>query len=326
MADLALKYLMHHGYAKSARALSEQLQRAQGDILPPPVSESCPPNLGAADIDMDNEEEGSGIDFMFKDAEQRGRIIEAVIQGDIELALSLMGTLYPASLLHDGGFIHFRLRCRRFVELVVESAEALKRISTNAEKEKLDATGAGAVASESANAMDLDEEEQHYPLSPTPASGWGLNGGGASPGITPTLVAPLSLKGKGKQPLRRRSSASANPSRLRSSSRSRATLLSPISPSLSIEDQIESEMVMTKLISYGQSLQADYGADERPGVAETLERTLSLVAFEDPGTHPPAKEMIGQQARVELAEDVNKAILGKDYPYIWLSSNKIQLR
>jgi Ran-binding protein 9/10 len=202
------------------------------------------------------------------------------------------------------------LRCRRFVELILEACEAKRRISRDADTSVTDAAGSGAVAAEGANAMDLDNEED-FPLSPAShASPWSVNGGAIGIPITSPTT-----KSKGKQTARRRSSASRpSGSLVRASSRTRGgtgSLISPMAPSVSREETSEVAEYMQRLLDYGTSLSKDWEGDERVFVREHLRKTVGLVAYEDPYLNSRSKELVSPEARLELAEEVNKAILGK---------------
>jgi hypothetical protein len=305
MADLVLEYLMFQGYASTARQFHEALVRN-----PAPVksrSEALTSTEESMDIDDDTK---PGVRAAFDTAEQRARIMGAVIRGDIDTAITLMKTLFPSSLAYDGGLVHFKLRCRRFVELILEAYEAKRRISKEADTSVPDVAGSGAVATEGANAMDLDNEEG-FPLSPTSRTPpWSINGGAIGVPITSPTT-----KSKGKQPARRRSSASRpSGSLVRANSRTRGgtgSLISPMAPSVSREETSEVAEHMQRLLDYGTSLSKDWEGDERQFVRDQLRRTVGLVAYEDPYLNARSKELVSPEARLELAEEVNKAILGK---------------
>jgi hypothetical protein len=66
------------------------------------------------------------------------------------------------------------------------------------------------------------------------------------------------------------------------------------------------------LFTYGQKLQKEYAIDTRKGVREELQKTLGLIAYTN--VHEsPLKELLDVANRRAIAEDLNKAILGK-YP------------
>jgi Ran-binding protein 9/10 len=62
------------------------------------------------------------------DIELRTRIVNAVIMGDIDAALSETRSHHPTVLEREEGLMLFKLRCRKFVELILEAAELKKRM------------------------------------------------------------------------------------------------------------------------------------------------------------------------------------------------------
>ncbi|KAG8781976.1 hypothetical protein FRC15_007787 [Serendipita sp. 397] len=178
MADMVLDYLISQGYATTARQFREQLaQRTAHHLATKPTQTAS--SLSFDHISMDLDPRGETIHPRFDDMNQRTRIMKAIVQGDIETALSLMTSIYPTSLAYDDGIIHFKLRCRRFVELILEAYEAKRRLSKGVEAHSRDGVGMGNVASEGTFAMDLDEDEQSI-TSPVSAASvtslWALNG------------------------------------------------------------------------------------------------------------------------------------------------------
>lgn len=63
-------------------------------------------------------------------------------------------------------------------------------------------------------------------------------------------------------------------------------------------------------LAYGQALEADYKSDTRPAVKAHRLRVFGLVAYEDPENEGgEVGALAGQEARVQLAGEVNQAIL-----------------
>ena len=307
MADLVMEYLLFQGYASTARQFHEVLLHKAA-----PKSEVQSSTKESMEVDKEN---SPNVRAAFDTAEQRARVMSAVVRGDIDTAITLLKTLFPSSLTYDGGLIHFKLRCRRFVELILEAYEAKRRISKDAGSGIADGAGSGAVAAEGANAMDLDNEED-FPLSPAShSSPRGINGGS----INVPIISSPTAKNKGKQTARRRSSASRPAGSLaRASSRTRGgtgSLISPMAASMSREESSEVAEHMQRLLEYGTSLSKDWEGDERAFVHEQLRKTVGLVAYEDPYSNSRSKELVSPEARLELADEVNKAILG-DFSFL----------
>lgn len=146
--ELVLSYLSHHGYAKTARAFQGQCEGRGGlsggggeDEAPIPVP---PPPRHEVDVDMDMELaspikttsikhtsspstfDGRGPGMHTNDIELRTQIVNSVIKGDIDTALRETERLYPKVLERESGIMLFKLRCRKFVELILEAAELKK--------------------------------------------------------------------------------------------------------------------------------------------------------------------------------------------------------
>jgi len=100
--DLVFDYLIHHGYAGAARAFYAQMQRSVSD-----------------------RDSSSGVDAYFLDA--RSKIIKSLVAGDVDNALSDTTAAFPTVLEREQGLMLFKLRCRKFVELILDAADALKR-------------------------------------------------------------------------------------------------------------------------------------------------------------------------------------------------------
>ena len=67
----------------------------------------------------------SGIDAYFLDT--RSKIVKSLVAGDVDSALNDATTAFPTVLEREQGLMLFKLRCRKFVELILDAADALKR-------------------------------------------------------------------------------------------------------------------------------------------------------------------------------------------------------
>ncbi|KAF8584921.1 SPRY-domain-containing protein [Ramaria rubella] len=283
--ELILAYLAHHGYAKSARAFKSQCDRRSGNLS----ARSGPSALDSTTA-MDTDGDGStpiaasssstvridsglgdGTAIMQNDTLQRQKIVRSIVNGDIDTALDETKVCYPKVLEREGGLILFKLRCRKFVELVLDAAAAWRKVREEEESGNgKDPISVGIPISDG-EAMDVDDDGS-------------INGATLNGNTSTTLPSPTS-KFKTKQ--------------------SSSTVFSLKTPS---------QLALERALANGQSLQADYKADTRPQVQAIYKRTLSLVAYDDPLADDPrvpeaVKEMAGQAARDQLAEEVNRAIL-----------------
>ncbi|KAK0387185.1 hypothetical protein NLU13_5498 [Sarocladium strictum] len=97
---LVLQFLQHDGYVETARAFAEDM-RVQKEAL------NMDPDTTVDGINIKDDE----------DANNRQRIRRAILEGDVDRALKFTNVYYPR-VLAENEQVHFRLRCRRFVEMV----------------------------------------------------------------------------------------------------------------------------------------------------------------------------------------------------------------
>lgn len=250
---LVLSYLAHHGYLKSAKAFRQEGN--PGDDLASSLSA-----INDQDVEMDGIPNSSKT-FFEQDIERRTGVVHSVIAGDIDTALQETRRLYPSVLEADAGLMLFKLRCRKFVELILEAAEM---------KRQMQAPKVDADIVEEDN-MDVDDE---HPGSPFRANG--------------STSMSLPMRAGARRP-------AASPSRHTEASRAATA---------------QYEHALHEAITYGQSLQADYKSDSRPEVRSIFKRTFGIVAWHNPlEAGGQAAEVAGQDARVELANELNQAIL-----------------
>jgi hypothetical protein len=204
------------------------------------------------------------------DIELRTRIVNAVVSGDLDSALADTRKYYASVLEHEEGLMLFKLRCRKFVELILEAAELRKKMRLLGVKEESE------VIKENDHAENLKvnggEDEEN-----------GLADMDVDDDATVGTVNGIGADEKSK--------------RLTSSSW-HATMTS------------DYEKALNTAIAYGQALQLDYKDDTRPEVYGMFKKTFGIVAYEDPTkAGEEVAEMIGVEARVSLANGLNQAIL-----------------
>ncbi|KAM0420815.1 hypothetical protein ACHAPT_011345 [Fusarium lateritium] len=102
---LVLQFLQHDGYVETARAFAEDM-KVQKEAL------SLDPGIKVDGVNIRDDE----------DANNRQRIRRAILEGDIDRALKYTNAYYP-HVLQDNEHVYFRLRCRRFIELVRKAAQ-----------------------------------------------------------------------------------------------------------------------------------------------------------------------------------------------------------
>lgn len=120
--QLVLSYLVHHGYAKTARAFHKQQKGSSKER--------------EGDVDMDGTPEEGEPDGFGGDIERRTGIVNSIINGDIDAALEDIRKYYPTVLGAEDGRVLFKLRCRKLVELILETNEIKRRMVNGKERDE----------------------------------------------------------------------------------------------------------------------------------------------------------------------------------------------
>ncbi|PBP21307.1 SPRY domain-containing protein [Diplocarpon rosae] len=102
---LILQFLSHDGYVETARSFAEEIYEEKKAL-------NFDPSTTVPGPDVREDE----------DAGHRQRIRKAVLEGDIEKALKHTNAFYP-NVLKDNEHVSFRLKCRRFIEMIRQGAE-----------------------------------------------------------------------------------------------------------------------------------------------------------------------------------------------------------
>jgi len=205
------------------------------------------------------------------DIDNRTHIVRAILAGDIDTVLADIQTHFPRALDADAGLVLFKLRCRKFVELVLDAAELKKRM--RAEEAEMNAE-VGEDDKSTLDGMEMDVDDDADASSAGIMNGYGS---GSSSAI------PIKPKRKG-------------------------SFTSYSHSSLSGATASQYESALESAVAYGQELQSDY--KDRPEVRAIFKRTSVIMAFDDPlEAGGDAAEVAGQAARINLATEVNQAIL-----------------
>lgn len=273
---LVLSYLAHHGYAKTAGAFQAQCE--------------APAATHDGDHAMDMDDTKASSSSLLDDEHGfRARIdvINAAMKGDIDTAITLTREHHPVVLEREQGLMLFKLRCRKFVELILKASEALKKVQAEEQERR-----------EEEKAVERAEMEQD-----------GLDGVGAMDVDDPSLEARTATSDASLAdsvppvPSARDARRHHSPSTRDVSSRS---------PARCTPSSLAAKSALHTAIEYGQTLEADYKTDVRLEVRSHLKRTFGVVAFADPlAAGGEVAEMAGQEARARLANELNQAILGE---------------
>ncbi|KAK9791209.1 putative SPRY domain-containing protein [Seiridium cardinale] len=132
--QLVLQFLQHDGYVETARAFAEEIQSEKQ----------------ALSLDAGAPVEGINIKDD-EDANRRQRIRRAILEGDVDKAHKYTNLYYP-HVLKDNEQVYFKLRCRKFIEMVRRSSYLSNHNRSSSKKSN------GHAADDSPNEMDLDED------------------------------------------------------------------------------------------------------------------------------------------------------------------------
>lgn len=182
LEDLVVTYLMHHGYRKTARAFQKQNNMA---------TESTKANSSLKIEDADMEDMviiPPNIDTLalVDDVDPRTKIVASVNSGDVDLAISDTQKHYPDVLLAEDGLILFKLRCRKFIELILETAEMKKRLQPGGQPVQESGSSAGDSWMDE-DGMDVDEDVSPQP----PTSSTLVDGHDRDKSVSPSRNGPI---------------------------------------------------------------------------------------------------------------------------------------
>lgn len=309
--ELVLSYLSHHGYARTARAFESQCH-ARGGLSTCAPSAPEPTTVAPASTDdyvMDMDI-GDGLSttsaarpagltpIPADDIELRTHIIQSVVAGDVDTALTATRKHFPLVLQADAGLMLFKLRCRKFVELVLEAAELKKKMT--AEENEMNVEACGPVSrSVSGSVLESVSEDTGGSDGGVMVDGVGMDiDDGEAEVDTPdvsggmlTSSAPIAI-GPSRKP-------------------SVVSLSSTSSWAGATAAQYGS--ALERAVAYGQELESDY--KNRAEVRAIFKRTSVIMAYDDPlEAGGDAAEVAGQAARVALATELNETILRKSSP------------
>ncbi|EIN13456.1 SPRY-domain-containing protein [Punctularia strigosozonata HHB-11173 SS5] len=275
MDALVLGYLEHHGFVGAARAFRAQLSSSRDSAGALEIKQE-----DADAVMSDADADGPSAPPDDPEIALRTQIVSAVSRGEIDTALGLLEARCPGALEKQRGLVRLKLRCRRFVELMLAVAErlrAVKRAQAEADVGPAEADGAGPAGGkmDGFGAMEVDE--------PSPA---------------PLLSSTVRIDGRGNS-----AHGSATPSAVAGVDGARGGLE---------EAKRAYAAALGDALAYGRTLRMDHRDDAREEVQALLKRTFGVVAYEDPlasGVDRAVAETAGPEGRAALAAEVNKAVL-----------------
>ncbi|EXJ87529.1 hypothetical protein A1O3_04489 [Capronia epimyces CBS 606.96] len=141
--ELVAQFLAHDGYVETAKAFAEDLRTEKESLT----------NTLPATTPVSPERDDS-------DAVYRQRIRRAILSGDIDEALEVTHTHFP-SVLAENPDIVFRLKCRKWVELISKTTELNARKSRHEQDPKPSNGSDGSSAVDADFSQDMELDERH---------------------------------------------------------------------------------------------------------------------------------------------------------------------
>ena len=249
------QYLAHEGYIDTARAFAQDLHDEQQSLQ----DQRQPIQLPDADDDIH--------------AANRQKIRKSILDGDIDKALKYTTTFYPRVLEDERNKdIHFRLRCRKFIEMMrrytelsaatsspVTVAKSMESLESNGHAENGEDETYGEEITDTQ--MELDDQ---------------LNREASKDFESPVGDVDMDASQE-------------------------------LSPKISFMKQND---LLTQALAYGRELQSTFGADPRQQVKKQLSDIFAIMAYTNPN-ESVVGQLLDPQGRVQIAEEINGAILGE---------------
>ena len=252
---LVSQYLAHEGYVETARSFAQDVHDQQQSLSSHQQSVELP------DADEDIH------------ASNRQKIRKSILDGDIDKALKYTNAFYPRVLEDERNKdIHFKLRSRKFIEMMRRHTELSAATSTPAtvtkSVESIESNGHiqdGDDGQEiSDTQMELDDQ---------------LNREASKGLVPPTDDVDMDASQE-------------------------------LHPKASYMKQND---LLNQALAYGRELQSTFGGDPRPQIKKQLSDIFAIMAYTNP-SESVVGQLLDPKGRVQIAEEVNGAILGELAP------------
>jgi hypothetical protein len=230
---------------------------------------------------------GTNAPFQALDSEDdihalnRQKIRKSILDGDIDRALKFTTTFYPHVLEDDRNKdIHFRLRCRKFIEMMRRHTDLSSATATSSPT---------AVMTKSVDSLGSNGH----------LDGARIDTDDMADGHEPTDT-QMELDDQ----LNREASKS-----LETTAAGDDVDMDELSapPKASFMKQND---LLPEAIAYGQGLRSTFGSDPRPQIQKQLSDIFAMLAYTNP-TESVVGSLLDPAGRVQIAEEVNGAILGQ---------------
>ncbi|KAK4539730.1 hypothetical protein LTR36_010383 [Oleoguttula mirabilis] len=251
------QYLAHEGYVETAKAFSRDVHDQQQSLSSQPESFHLP----------DSDDDIHAIN--------RQKIRKSILDGDIDRALKYTSSYYPHVLEEERNKdIYFKLRCRKFIEMMRRYTE----LAT--------ATSSPVAMTKSVDSLRSNGHADGAPL----ATDVGDGDDGAD--------TQMELDDQ----LHREAPRGQEPPPTDDIDMDASQELPPKASFMKQGD------LLGATLSYGQELQHEFGSDPRQQIKKQLTELFAIIAYPNPADSPIGG-LLDQSGRVQIAEEVNGAIL-----------------
>ncbi|KAK3701636.1 hypothetical protein LTR37_015387 [Vermiconidia calcicola] len=258
--NLIGQYLAHEGYVETAKSFAKDVHEQQQSLVHNPQPFQIP----------DSEDDIHAFN--------RQKIRKSILDGDIDKALKYINTFYPHVLEEERNRdIHFRLKCRKFIEMMRRYTElsAANSASMAAARSSVDSLDGNGHAQKDVDDTVDDQEE----VEDTQMELDDQIHREASKGLEPPPTADdVDMDASQELP-----------------------------PKASFMKQKE---LLEQALAYGQELQSAFGNDPRPQIKKQLSDIFAIMAYSNP-SESVVGGLLDPRGRVQIAEEINGAILGK---------------
>lgn len=281
---LIAQYLAHDGYVETAHAFAQEVHAENAALASGAVQdvENLRPEEDHDAVNRQSKYLNLISHCMVRkkplnpETHHSIEIRSAILDGDIDRALYLTEKHFP-KVLRDNENIYFRLRCRKYIEMIKRAVDVGDSTSSTSKTGLHVSNGRVPSIHDDYDIfdhqMELDEQLGATHHRPT------FNG-------TSTIIQDYES----------------------------AMDVTPEGPGLT-RDQLTSEA-----LRYGAELKSEFQSDPRKEVKRALDETLALIAYDDP-KDSPLKGLLDVRERVPVAEELNSAILGKPFAFLFRTSS-----
>lgn len=225
----------------------------------------------ALNLDADVPVEGVNIKDD-EDANNRQQIRRAILEGDIDQALIYTTQFYP-NVLEENGQVYFRLRCRKFIEMIRREAEMNRSLEEAGVKAK------------------SNSQARHQPGNDTQRTYNQHTDGREDEMMTEGEEEMMDTEEDGPQDHTLKT-------------------VKPEDETMAVDAAGVSELCQDAL-EYGQELRDEFKNDPSPAVTKHLNEIFALMAYPNPLEVKEVAHLLERKGRVAVAEELNSAILSK---------------